>query len=190
MRELPIASGIALIQAPTMPHIQSFSLRNFKGAADVTIDISKRINSPVVTLIGLNESGKTTILEGLSYFVTGDNAVASLFGGTRSRAEITGLIPLHKKAAFTDTIKLSANVTLDDEDFKISSQMAVRHKLKLSKVSFPKSFMVSRDYEFEDSALKSRNNMWDFELRVSPIRGSKEREYRGPDDETKPNLWN
>jgi len=36
-----------------MPDIRSITLRNFKGAEEVTIDISKRINSPVVTLIGL-----------------------------------------------------------------------------------------------------------------------------------------
>jgi predicted ATP-binding protein involved in virulence len=74
-----------------MPDIRSITLRNFKGAEEVTIDISKRINSPVVTLIGLNESGKTTILEGLSYFVTGDNAVSSLFEGVHSKTEIAAL---------------------------------------------------------------------------------------------------
>ncbi|MDE5463316.1 AAA family ATPase [Bradyrhizobium sp. CSS354] len=55
-----------------MAKIHSFRIRNSKGATDVEIKLDKRVSSPIVTLIGLNESGKTTILEALSYYVSGD----------------------------------------------------------------------------------------------------------------------
>ena len=92
-----------------MPSFESFTLQNFKGAENVTIELSTRIDSHVVTLIGLNESGKTTILEGLSYFVTGDNAVSSLFAGYPGRARASAaLIPMHRKAAFTGTVTIAS----------------------------------------------------------------------------------
>lgn len=50
-----------LAQEPTgtrergMAKIKTITLKNFKGADNVTIDISDRNSSPVITLIGLNE---------------------------------------------------------------------------------------------------------------------------------------
>lgn len=64
-----------------MPKIQSFKIENFKGIDDVQIELENRAQCPVITLIGLNESGKTTILEGTSQFVSGDKSVSSLFQG-------------------------------------------------------------------------------------------------------------
>src|SRR5438132_10179180 len=100
-----------------MAKLKSITLKNFKGAAQVTIDLANRIDTPVVTLIGLNESGKTTILEGLAHFVTGDDEVLNLFEELSPSPDVTSLIPLHKKAAFNDTIEISAIVLLDDGDF-------------------------------------------------------------------------
>jgi AAA15 family ATPase/GTPase len=58
-----------------MPIINSIQIKNFKGAANVSVALTGKITTPVVTLIGLNESGKTTILEGFSYFVTNDTGL-------------------------------------------------------------------------------------------------------------------
>ncbi|WP_404977750.1 AAA family ATPase [Ancylobacter sp. 3268] len=46
-----------------MPSIRYFSLKNFKGINNIKISIDEKNSCPVKTLIGLNESGKTTILE-------------------------------------------------------------------------------------------------------------------------------
>ena len=67
-----------------MPILKSFSIKNFKGIASMDLDISRRNSCPVITLIGLNESGKTTILEALSHFVTNDRDVAGLFDAQKN----------------------------------------------------------------------------------------------------------
>jgi len=41
-----------------------YEIKNFKGIKNATIDMS-RINSKIYTLVGLNESGKTTILQAI-----------------------------------------------------------------------------------------------------------------------------
>lgn len=152
-----------------MAKIQSFTLKNFKGAEDVTLDIAKRIDSPVITLIGLNESGKTTILEGLSYFVTGDNSVASIFDGVHSKLDATSLIPIHRKAAFTGTISIAADVILDEEDFKLANELAKKRKLGIDKSSFLKKINMRREYVFEDSELKKTTSYWGPQLMVYPL---------------------
>lgn len=40
-----------------------FEINNFKGVTKATLDLTKLRSANVITLVGLNESGKTTLLE-------------------------------------------------------------------------------------------------------------------------------
>lgn len=170
-----------------MPEIQSIRLHNFKGAPEITIDISKSIDSPVITLIGLNESGKTTILEGLSYFASRDESL-EIFSSVHSRSDITALIPLHKKAAFTGSIIIEGIVRIVDADLESSAEIAKKYNLALSKSDFPREIVLTQTYVFEDSLLKERNLTWDFpSLKVFSGRSAKARMYQRPS--SGPDLW-
>ena len=81
-----------------MARINKFILENFRGIERTEITISGRVDTPIVTLVGLNESGKTTILDALSHFATGDPVVAKIFEGTGASTQALSLIPIHKKA--------------------------------------------------------------------------------------------
>jgi predicted AAA+ superfamily ATPase len=49
-----------------------FEIEKFKGILRASINLSDEIPGNVITLIGLNESGKTTILEAILHFFTED----------------------------------------------------------------------------------------------------------------------
>lgn len=66
------------------PRYRKFKLVNFKGVDEITLDL----DVPVTTLIGLNESGKTTILEGIYCFGYGDDDLDSYF---REMSDETGI---------------------------------------------------------------------------------------------------
>lgn len=165
-----------------MPVLKSIAISNFKGASSVQIDFRKHVNCPVTTLIGLNESGKTTLLEAMSYFVTGDNAVSSLFSGTHAKPSVDGIIPIHRKAAFTGSIEVSAPVVLDDEDIEAVSKELSRIKYRLQTATFPREVEVSRRYQFEDSVLKEWYNNWELEFSAAAQSGKskKVRSFFGP----------
>jgi hypothetical protein len=112
-----------------MATIKKFVLENFRGIEKTEITLSGRVNTPIVTLVGLNESGKTTILEALSHFATGDSIVAKIFEGTRASTQALSLIPIHKKANFTGVIKISGEVILDEDDIAEFSRTAIYHPL-------------------------------------------------------------
>ncbi len=154
-----------------MPTIDSITISNFKGATSVTIDFKKHVDCPVVTLIGLNESGKTTLLEAISYFVTGDNAVSSLFSGTHSKSRIEGIIPIHRKAAFTDTIRVSSVISLDEQDIQAAIKTGSVLRYSIQSESFPRTIEVGSVYEFEDSVLKDSYNNWEIEFIAHPKTG-------------------
>ena len=84
---------------------KKFIIKNFKGINDLTIDLSKQPESHIYTFVGLNESGKTTILEAINTINTG------YVPQTSHR-----LIPKHLKANFNGKVSVQAFVEVDDND--------------------------------------------------------------------------
>jgi ABC-type Mn2+/Zn2+ transport system ATPase subunit len=171
-----------------VPTIEKFTLKNFKGIEEVSIDLHDRANSPVITLIGLNESGKTTILEGLSHFVSGDKSVTELFDGIHSKTHGAGLIPVHKKAAFTSEITISARVRVDNAEVQEIEKLAKTFKLEIDFEAISEPFEIRRVYKFEDSAPKGTKNIWTFKLKTRKHKKSQYKTYVRP-AEDQPDLW-
>ncbi|MEI9910983.1 MAG: AAA family ATPase [Bacteroidota bacterium] len=55
-----------------------FKIKNFKGIEDVTVNLDKSPDANIYTLVGLNESGKTTILEAINFFNPNDKGLSAL----------------------------------------------------------------------------------------------------------------
>lgn len=164
-----------------MAKITSITLTNFKGAGDVRINLDMKSQSPVVTLIGLNESGKTTILEGLSHFLTGDHTVSSLFNGVHTKSEIAALIPVDKKAAFTGEVSISADVAFSEADYEIARKIAASQNMDLEKESFLQPIRIIKSYNFVDSVYTGAVQNWDdLQLMVKGKRAKSYREYIRP----------
>ncbi len=175
-----------------MPQLTRFTLTNFKGIEELTIDLADRIQCPVITLIGLNESGKTTILEGLSHFVTGDRSVSGLFDGVHSKTSGAGLIPVHKKAAFSSDVDITATVQLEPHDLAKIEELAKAHKLVVDLDQLKQPFTITKEFRFEDSALKATTNRYAFPLQVRSGRkgsSSHSKKYQRPTDKEQPDLW-
>lgn len=171
-----------------MAEIKTISLHNFKGVEGAEIRLRSGNHSPVITLIGLNESGKTTLLEGLSHFVSGDNAVTGIFEGIHAKSATAELIPLHRKAAFSADVKIRATVVLDETDLRAAQKTADERNFTIDNASFPKEITVTRAYTFEDSTYRKSSNYWTFVFQATPLRGKKSVAWSGPSaGET--NLW-
>lgn len=173
-----------------MARILGFQIQNFKGADEVDIQLEGRSTSPVLTLIGLNESGKSTILEAISHFATGDKSIASLFEGQYAQASALSLIPLHKKAAFTGKIRIAASVLLDEVDIREVEKLAKVQKCTVDAEALRKPFDVVRTFVFEDSALKKNSNYWNFLLHVKKGKAAIFKPYQRPKEgSNEPDLW-
>ncbi|MBI2032235.1 MAG: AAA family ATPase [Candidatus Levybacteria bacterium] len=84
---------------------KKFTIKKFKGIDEVDIDLS---NNRVITLVGLNESGKTTIMEAISLFYK------MIKGDEPSESELKGFRP--KGAGFTGNIEITGDLILQEED--------------------------------------------------------------------------
>ncbi len=93
-----------------------FEVWNFKGIEHIKLDFNSHPNSNVYTLVGLNESGKTTILEALNFLTYKYENLDPLDLRGYSVKDVHELIPIAKRSNFNDKIKIKVGYKLDDED--------------------------------------------------------------------------
>ncbi len=107
---------------------QKFKIKEYKGIEEVNLDLS---NSKTLTLVGLNESGKTTILESINWFYK------LIKGYTPTGQEINSFRP--KEIAFTGVIEMSSILILEEDDIKqLEGHWKSLNKRK--KLEIPKEF--------------------------------------------------
>lgn len=136
-----------------------FSIENFKGIQKLEFELENRNPiSKIFTFVGLNESGKTTILEALSFFYDNIKDEKELTITRSIVDDVHELIPKSRKSLFSDNIEIVANVVLEDSD-----------KLELKKFTEKLGFIVSNiqdtieitvRLEFQDSTYIKKERLW------------------------------
>lgn len=118
-----------------------FHIENYKGIKNIDIDLAVRPDYKVYAFIGLNESGKTTLLEAMNDC---DNAVP-----LKRRHE---LIPKGLAGGFTGSTLIQATISLDKDD-KTAIEKYIKDELKIrySEIIISDEFTISREYKFENS---------------------------------------
>lgn len=146
-----------------------FKIRNFKGIKDITLDLDKN-QSKVFTLVGLNESGKTTVLEALN-----------LFQEDYSEDERHLLIPKSLKDNFSDFISVEATLALDEQDEKEIAKFCEPLNFYLTKPI--EKIVITKSYEFKNSKFQDKSNSWRISLVGKAKRAKKNRTLNAKDDE-------
>ena len=117
---------------------KSFKIKNFKGIDDVTIDLN---NTRIVTLVGLNESGKTSIMEGVHLFyqmVKGEQLTTERLNEFRP-----------KGIAFSGAVEISGSLLLEDGDKKNIEHYWKNTLRKRNSLEFPTEFNYNYKFIFE-----------------------------------------
>lgn len=176
--------------------LKKFKIQNFKGIEDAEISIDTRANTPIITLIGLNESGKTTILEAISHFVSGDSVVAKIFDEPQNTSGVYSLVPIHKKVNFTGAVSISAIVSLTEGDIQEIQDLAkTQCNCIIDTEPFMTDITITKQYEFADgnpSEDVSRNT-WDLQLFTKKTKHTKKYkpyQYSGEGEDLEKIVWN
>lgn len=157
-----------------------FYIKNYKGIKELTLKLDKDPKSNVTTLVGLNESGKTTILEAIS-----------LLNFSINPNTVHRLIPKSKKSNFTDTIEIHAKIKLDDVDEKIvksfRNQFEFREILDVDSISIKmilkfknSNFIQEESFYPQKANVLNLERIYSFKLKAIPKGGSNSREIKGP----------
>jgi len=128
-----------------------FEIINFKGIKDLTVDFTKKPTGNIFPLVGLNESGKTTILEAIHFFQD------SLEDGKEHT-----LIHKRDKGGFSGIISVRATLKFNASDKEYINDFISKAGFQLkSPVNF---VIISKEYNFTDSVFVKNVNTWSFHL--------------------------
>jgi len=157
---------------------KSFRIRNFKGIKDTTVSLETVGGAAVFAFVGLNESGKTTVLEAIHSFCP-DTATSELLGG----AEETGVpykdrVPRHLISSFTGDVSVTATLAATQQERRgIIKEVLERHQLDLDFDSLPSDIILERLQRFQDGDFAANYFSLLADLRVKL---TKQRKWREP----------
>lgn len=137
-----------------------FEIKNFKGINHTKIELSGTPGS-IYTLVGLNESGKTTILEAINYFSADTDGVHALAQKNHLVEKVETLVPKKHKSNFNGEVSVTAGVKLNLKDkAQIKKHFEESYDSLLNVDSIPDLLTINRRSIFEKSAFKKVTNTW------------------------------
>ncbi len=130
---------------------QGFLIKNFQGVKELSLDFSKNGGVNIFTFVGINESGKTTILEALDFFQK-----------DLPREQRHVLIPRSKKRNFNDSISVEAGFLLNQTDEDSIKSYAKEFGFIIEKPIH--QFTVRKEYAFKSSEFVNEDLVWDINI--------------------------
>ena len=128
-----------------------FKIENFKGIRSLEFNVKGEL-SRIFTLVGLNESGKTTLLEAMAYWyetLTNNKGENVLYKTDIS--DVHNLIPRGRQHNFTDKIFIEATTILSQDDVDELDKIFRKHGFSIVKEVLNYEVKHSVSYEFEQS---------------------------------------
>ena len=135
-----------------------FNFKNFKGIRDLRLSLDDR----VTTLVGLNESGKTTILEAMFCFAYGAENLDAIDARMALIRLPESWIPVSERGNFNDKVSISALVSLDESDQQRYAQYMKTLGVTLS--STPSLIRVTEEYSYNASLFGAKKMLWDLKV--------------------------
>jgi hypothetical protein len=155
---------------------KSFRIQNFKGIKDTTVELDGVAGASVFAFVGLNESGKTTVLEAIHSF-SPDATTRELLGGEEGLGvPFKDRVPRHLISEFTGDVSVTATLTVTPSDkTAIANLLFEKHHLNLHE--FPDEVAFQRQQRFANGDFK-RNY---FFLRTKfLVKQANQRKWRTP----------
>lgn len=152
----------------------AFKIKNFKGIKYAELNLHQQGQGKVYTLVGLNESGKTTVLEAINSF-SPDLAAQQIFQkDVFRRVEPKDLVPKHRKDNFTGEVSIEAVLEFSNEDIeKVATYFEKEHGLQLDTIRFNRSFYVRKTFKFVQSDYTDQKSIWGIAFWVKKKRAKK-----------------
>jgi hypothetical protein len=157
---------------------KSFRIQNFKGIKDTTVNLGGIAGASVFAFVGLNESGKTTLLEAIHSF-SPDASTSDLIDETEElRVPFKTRVPRHLISSFTGYVSVEATLSVTEDDKKnILEGLAKTHDFEINKSEFPSEIVLERQQKFENGDFKANY----FALKSAfQIRSKKQQRWREP----------
>ena len=159
----------------------SFRIQNFKGIKDTTIKLAEQSKAGVFAFVGLNESGKTTILEAIHSF-SPDLATSEVVGGEgKTGVPFKDRVPRHLISNFTGDVSVTATLRISEpERADIVSGLKDKHDLTVDPETIPDNLPIERHQRFNNGDFVKSY----FTMRCSVrVKTGRQKKWRSPSPE-------
>ncbi|WP_081911339.1 ATP-dependent endonuclease [Thioalkalivibrio sp. ALJ1] len=131
-------------------YYKSFRIKNFKGIKDTKVGLTRNGSTSVFSFVGLNESGKTTILEAIHSFLP-DTETKDLIGQANRGIgpSVADQVPKHLLSNFSDEISVTAALGMSNDEKGALIADIKQRGLVVDIDSFPDEIEVKRVHRFE-----------------------------------------
>ena len=139
-----------------------FEFENFKGIRRARLDLSPDDSAArIYTLVGLNESGKTTVLEAIDYFRGTDaDDVSPKHLGDWSAPDSHSLIPIAERTNFNGEIVIRCGIELDGRDIAAAKEHLRQVAAGFRLTSLDRNITIADRLIYEDSQFHRRQSSW------------------------------
>lgn len=139
-----------------------FEIENFRGINKVRLSLDSSPKSKVFALVGLNESGKTTILEAINHFSYKSEDLSPLELPGYAIKDPHTLIPIAKRANFNGVVSIKVGLSFDEADWirfrsQISKELGFSLTEKISELEITQKIVFKNSKH--DTAASTNN--WD-----------------------------
>lgn len=131
--------------------ITGFDIKNFKGISDAKIRFSENDSARVHTLVGLNESGKTTLLEAMHSFSPDAETELVVKSAKSVEEQREQWVPRDKISLFNGEVSIKAYVQATDEELnKLALHLKRLHGIECDKSTLLKDFSVRLVHSYKN----------------------------------------
>lgn len=151
-----------------------FRIKNFRGIQDLTIDLDRSPQASVFTIVGLNESGKSTILDALGQMgrkAMNLSARDPERTGTSS-TQYQSFIPVSSRFNFNGTIELQSVLKFSPGD-KRTLETYLSNEFGVVAQSIDDKLQITKKIHYKNSDFQSVQAAWSIDPVVRKPRGKK-----------------
>ena len=166
-----------------------FRIKNYKGIKEAEVSLNQLGQGKIFTLVGLNECGKTTVLEAINSFSPDLSAEPLYQNDVFRKVEPRDLVPKHRKDNFTGNVEIEAFIDFSKDDFEsIKHYFQEEHELEIDLSKMGSSFNVKKVFNFKQSDFIDQESLWGINLWVKKKRAQKFKELLDDEDAWNPGV--
>lgn len=146
---------------------KKIEIKNYKGIENATLELSSSPKGNVYTLVGINESGKTSLLEAINTFEYNAEKTSSAVSNA-IKPDFDQIIPIKDKANFNGNIELITTLELDEKDNKELKEWTKENcQFIISNVI--EEIEVTQKYTYINSRYEDKVNSWNLHIEGKKI---------------------
>lgn len=169
-------------------HYKKFTIKNYRGIEEAELNLPTSEGAQVTTLIGLNESGKTTILEAIYSFSPDPESKALYDDAVLLSDDPSYFIPRKHFSNFNGSSTVEALIAWDDvEKSEAIRSVRSRFGIEIDPKSIPLEFSIRSGHSFQASRHTSRIHRWAIDPKV---RTGRQQLFRDPSADERAKIIN